>query len=967
MFLQEYIKLRTEQLVELTHLELDRNIQYVSNPWNPNRAYKEGMIVYHGDISTTSINLGWWRANKDNGPSATFNISDWDPIGASSISGNISVRDSNGITEVVELLEFDSNFNITFENSTAKIEIDNNTLNGLWSETNNAIYYDDNVIIGDDTLIDQNSVLNVIGNQFLSGDLNISGDINNINIVDFFNEYNNHSHTIINESFNNYSTIFPDSKGQLSDVLITSISDGDFLKWDSSLNRWVNTQNVLSPHTLGSHTDVSLAVSDIPQNNQILLYNNTTELWENISLILNGNTGFTNAPFSHNHDIRYWTKAELQSTTGPIINWNNIFNTPNFSQISVISDLDDVDTSGVSGGDTLIYNSNTNSWEPGTPPSSSFSVINNSNTSGNYISAQDVVLTPDILNSLEFSAGNGIILKTDTDNNIIKIEVNVDNSSIIVNSDGSLSSGTQVSTNTYYQSEPPENASEGSFWYHSETGILYVRLCENGNCFWATPSIECCESTSFFYTDTCPPENENIKPGSLWYNNVTGKMAVYIQDENNQFIWATPSNDCCIEHGPYGISDDNGKFTYYPSLYDAMLAANELDSIQAFANYIETNPEHEIHINGDVNINFNGYTYIFQTNDDNVSSLDNMKNMFILTEDIVVNIYNGSLARMHEGQYYDSPENGNIFKFIVNDLINLNLFNIICYSEHTMISCEFLEDDEDVFINGNGQLITFTNRPEFYPMIFSYGDEQVSDFRDTVFTLSGDFNVLYSGIFIESDIFTEFELNNIKASITNIAPDSTAININGSFAINNSEIFSANRMISCETLDSKNSVFASFNDTDLLNIESPRIYNCLLFHGVNDESIENASTVNIDTQNRDERDYWFKNNIIYSLNGFTSQLYIESNNQDVGITFDNNLFFYNSSNDEPCILINNQCTLKVINNIIEKQNGDGFSISANEPVSIIMSGNYFELPIDNNNISNSLIDNSDNQNNIIKT
>ena len=38
--LNEFLKLRTENIRELTHLELDENFQYVSNPWKAGRAYK---------------------------------------------------------------------------------------------------------------------------------------------------------------------------------------------------------------------------------------------------------------------------------------------------------------------------------------------------------------------------------------------------------------------------------------------------------------------------------------------------------------------------------------------------------------------------------------------------------------------------------------------------------------------------------------------------------------------------------------------------------------------------------------------------------------------------------------------------------------------------------------------------------------------------------------------------------------
>lgn len=330
MFLQEYIKLRTEQVRELTHLELDRNLQYVANPWNPNRSYKEGMIVYFGDVSTGSTGLGWWRANKDNGPSNVFDIADWDAIGASPISGNILVRDSNNITQTIDLLEFSPDFNITFSGTNALVEISPTGLTGFWSQIGNTIYYEDNVLIGTDTIIDPNMALTVVGSQLLTGDLNVSGNINGVNLANFFNDYNSHTHTILPTSFSNYSTIFPNSNGQLADVEISSLTNGDFLQWDSGQNRWRNVQSTAIIHNLGFHDDVNSSVSNTPSNNQIFIYNGSTNLWENRTLITNNDTGFTGAPFSHNHDIRYWTKSQLAANTGAIINWANIFDIPSF-------------------------------------------------------------------------------------------------------------------------------------------------------------------------------------------------------------------------------------------------------------------------------------------------------------------------------------------------------------------------------------------------------------------------------------------------------------------------------------------------------------------------------------------------------------------------------------------------------------------------------------------------------------
>jgi hypothetical protein len=288
------------------------------------------MIVYFGDTSTNATGLGWWRANKDSGPSNFFDSSDWDPIGASSISGNILVKDSNNIIETTNLLEFSSDFNITFTGTSALVELSSNALGGFWTQTGNAIYYENNVLIGTDTIIDPNSALTVVGNQLITGNLNVSGFINGINLQNFYLDYESHTHTILPTTFTNYNSVFPNSNGQLADVVITSLTNGDFLQWNSTINRWVNVQSTVDVHNLSFHSDVAASVSGLPLNNQILIYNNGTGLWENRTLITNNNTGFTGAPFSHNHDDRYWTKTQLSANTGSIINWANIFGVPAF-------------------------------------------------------------------------------------------------------------------------------------------------------------------------------------------------------------------------------------------------------------------------------------------------------------------------------------------------------------------------------------------------------------------------------------------------------------------------------------------------------------------------------------------------------------------------------------------------------------------------------------------------------------
>ena len=67
--LKEYILFRTEIKRELTNAEVDTNFKMVANPWEDDRIYEVGNIVYHpvivDDPNTTGEDqvLAWWRAN----------------------------------------------------------------------------------------------------------------------------------------------------------------------------------------------------------------------------------------------------------------------------------------------------------------------------------------------------------------------------------------------------------------------------------------------------------------------------------------------------------------------------------------------------------------------------------------------------------------------------------------------------------------------------------------------------------------------------------------------------------------------------------------------------------------------------------------------------------------------------------------------------------------------------------------
>jgi hypothetical protein len=130
-------------------------------------------------------------------------------------------------------------------------------------------------------------------------------------------------------------------------------------------------------------------------------------------------------------------------------------------------------------------------------------------------------------------------------------------------------------TGFYYQeicpgSEPEEaEPAEGSIWYNSYTGVTYIYVIDPVTKIgtWVTPSQDCCPTAAFYYQPTCPVTTESTIPGSLWYNNTTGELAVYAYDNvSDQYVWVTPTHTCCPVNFRVNVTqdfcDDNEDGTY---------------------------------------------------------------------------------------------------------------------------------------------------------------------------------------------------------------------------------------------------------------------------------------------------------------------------------------------------------------------------------------------------------------------
>ena len=160
----------------------------------------------------------------------------------------------------------------------------------------------------------------------------------------------------------------------LDDVTLSSVSDGQFLKYNNVSGEWENetislfdgdfnsltnkptlfdgnysnlTNQPAIPVNLGDLTNVS---SVAPADGQHLVWNNATGLWTP-SAASTGGSSYSDTD----------ARNAISATTG--LSYNN--STGVMGLNASISDLLDVSSSGVTNGQVLKWNSTTSVWEPG--------------------------------------------------------------------------------------------------------------------------------------------------------------------------------------------------------------------------------------------------------------------------------------------------------------------------------------------------------------------------------------------------------------------------------------------------------------------------------------------------------------------------------------------------------------------------------------------------------------------------
>jgi len=195
-----------------------------------------------------------------------------------------------------------------------------------------------------------------------------------------------------------------DTLNNLSDTNISSLADKDFLLYDNTSSKWINTPSIIDNlknvsissvanneilkynSTSGNWENNNLLINEINdvnitslQNGEVLKYNTSTGKWENQDNTdtLNELTDVTLTVSSNNQVLKYngsiWVNnfvnlTELADTNIPALNNGDILRYNSVSQkwetdTFNINDLDDVNITSVANNEVLKYNSTTSKWE----------------------------------------------------------------------------------------------------------------------------------------------------------------------------------------------------------------------------------------------------------------------------------------------------------------------------------------------------------------------------------------------------------------------------------------------------------------------------------------------------------------------------------------------------------------------------------------------------------------------------
>jgi hypothetical protein len=394
------------------------------------------------------------------------------------------------------------------------------------------------------------------------------------------------------------------------------------------------------------------------------------------------------------------------------------------------------------------------------------------------------------------------------------------------------------------------------------------------------------------------------------------------------------------KRAPYGISNKSGEYTYYDSLHEAVMSVGDGVVIQAFADYEETNASKEIPLNKNLNLNLNGYSYVFSPSDD-TKSLFKLEN----NSDVLVNIYNGNISRILKNSGSGSKDSGNIFN-IKDSSLFLTLNGVSMVSNNTFLYSDSKGKDYGIVIIG-GIL------------------NQLEETENPVFSITNHEKKIKNSVESDIDLFDMkvFYLNSfIESRGVNIGLSGCVINPkspdDGNFILDtdldvsiiNSEINGGNKkLIKCDYAFIENSLLYTGNS--ILECGGHRISNTIFYSNNNMDRSENIDIVSVSEDSFS--DYYIKNSTFFGRGKFNSYLKVGGR---VNIISNNSFYYNNELNNRYAILYENEGSWTLIGNIVKNYGSpsDNKSVMGLTAVSINMSGNYFELDIDEDTIINGL-------------
>ena len=187
--------------------------------------------------------------------------------------------------------------------------------------------------------------------------LNIPIRLNDLfKVIRFFNSREEELHVSYQDLKNQLQTDLTVTAGSstldgLSDVVITSVANGQVLVYDSATSQWIN-QTAGPATTLDGLTDVTIASV---ANGQFLVYNSGTSQWQNLTVSIPttlNSLSDVNTPSPVDGHVLTW-----DSSPGEWVSLAPVYS-------STFAGLSDVNVTGVAGDNTIRYDAASSKWVP---------------------------------------------------------------------------------------------------------------------------------------------------------------------------------------------------------------------------------------------------------------------------------------------------------------------------------------------------------------------------------------------------------------------------------------------------------------------------------------------------------------------------------------------------------------------------------------------------------------------------